>query len=57
MGLAAVGFMNAADYVPKLWVDNGEFENANDCQLNAGKLHWIGITAGTCVNRESIINN
>ena len=48
MGLAAVGFMNAADYVPKLWANNGDvFTKSSQCIVNAGQLHWIGITAGT----------
>jgi len=47
MALAGVVFMNAADYVPQLWVNNGNFDEASDCDFNAGKPYWILITAGT----------
>jgi len=41
MGLAGTGFMNVVDYVPSLWIDNGEFDEASDLQYNAGKLYWM----------------
>ena len=43
MGFMGVGFMNAAEYVPKFWIDNGEFDDVEDCDYNAGKLYWIAI--------------
>lgn len=47
VGVFAVGFMNAVDYTPTLWVDNGDFDEASDCNYYAGKLIWIAIPAGT----------
>lgn len=41
MGLAGVGFMNVVDYVPTLWIDNGGFDQASDCDFYAGKLYWL----------------
>ena len=46
IGLVAVGFMNAADKIPSSWADNGNFDEVEDCQYNAGKLYWIAITTG-----------
>ena len=45
MGVVAVAFMHAADKVPALWVDNGEFDEPSDCQFNNGKWYWLAITA------------
>ena len=47
MGLFGVLFMNVAEYVPKLWVNNNNFASAADCNFNAGNLNWMFITAGT----------
>ena len=47
MGFMGVGFMNAAEYVPKVWIDNGEFDDVEDCYYNAGKLYWIAIPSLT----------
>lgn len=41
MGIAGVGFMNVVDYVPTLWINNGDFDQASDCDFNAGKLYWL----------------
>ena len=41
MGLAGVGFMNVVDYIPTLWIDNGEFDEASDLYYNAGKTYWM----------------
>ena len=43
MGLAGSGFMNTADYVPKLWVDNNDFSEVQDGYYYAGELYWIPI--------------
>ena len=43
MGVVAVGFMNAVDKIPEWWLDNGDYE-VQDCQYNAGKPYWIGVT-------------
>ena len=47
MGLIAVGFMSLVDHVPSIWVDNGNYTEANSCYYNQGKLYWIAITGGT----------
>ena len=51
MGVAGTGFMNMVDYVPSVWVANGKFDEASDCDFYAGKLYWLAIptTAGCLV--------
>lgn len=44
MGIFAVGFMHAADKIPSMWVDNGDFDEPKDCQYNQGKWYWVAIT-------------
>ena len=46
MGVVAVGFMNAVDKVPELWVDNGDFDEVKDCEYNQGKYYWVFVTTG-----------
>jgi hypothetical protein len=47
MGVVGVGFMNAADYGPRMWVGKETFLYAEDCQFNAGKKRWILIVGGS----------
>ena len=46
MGLVAVGFMNAVDKIPELWLNNHDYEEVEDCEFNAGKPYWMAVTTG-----------
>lgn len=47
IGICGLIFMNFAEYVPKLWVDNDEFGTIEDCDYYGGKTYWIAILSGT----------
>ena len=44
VGFVGLIALNIVEEVPKLWVDNGEFDEPSDCDFHAGKAYWIGIT-------------
>ncbi len=38
LGLTGLVFLNLADHIPVLWVDNGEFDDPSDADFYAGTL-------------------
>lgn len=44
MGIAALGILNCSNEIPKLWVDNGNFDEAEDFEYYSGSTFWIIIT-------------
>lgn len=47
IGVCGLVFMNFADEVPKKWIDNGDFDEASDCDYYAGQKYWIIVTTAT----------
>jgi H+/Cl- antiporter ClcA len=47
LGVAAVGILNCATEIPKIWIDNGNFDELNDFDYYAGDKFWIVITTTT----------
>lgn len=37
MAFAGLAFLNIADKVPKMWVDNGDFDEVSDAYFYAGE--------------------
>ena len=47
MGIFAVAVLNCSNEIPKLWVDNGNFDSYDDFKLYNGKTSWIIVTTCT----------
>lgn len=47
MGVAAVGVINCANSIPKIWIDNGNFDEITDFDYYAGSKVWILVTTLT----------
>lgn len=41
LGLVGLVFLNFADHIPTIWVDNGEFDEPEDAEFYAGILICI----------------
>ena len=46
MGVAAVGVINCANEIPKIWIDNGNFDEMEDFDYYHGSKVWILVTTG-----------
>ena len=47
MGVAAIGVLNCANEIPKIWIDNGNFNDIKDFDYYNGSLFWVVITTCT----------
>ena len=47
MGIVAVGVLNCSNEIPKIWVNNGNYDSYEDFKLYNGEKYWILVTTFT----------
>lgn len=46
VGFVGLVVLNIVEEVPKLWVNNGSFDEVGDCDYYAGSYYWVAVTTG-----------